>query len=820
MKLKTNKLLTLTLATGLVAMTAGCGGSKTPTASGGNTGGGGGGGGTADTVAYSDWSGSVTTADDVTDNAFLAGVAATGSGATAVAATLTGLPSDATNTTAGTLNLASQVTGITQTATVSGVTTKGVSAVNLGGDATNGVAFAMTGVATEERFVAGVVAGTDLGAPLTTTTASGTWAGLFEAVGDAAHTTRKAFTLTVTFGSTAGNTITALVAANDNANAYAVDGDTSYYISGTYNANGVITGSVLYADFATGNTETNVLANAGTAFGTATDADATGAATNGVGTLSGLIGVDGVLGVFYSSGEDGDGALGFAGGFVASKDANIGGIDPDAVYADWSGSDDVTLVTTLEDNGFLASVTADADGLDVPTQTPAITPAFTTLNLNSPTHAQVDAQPGVAGVGPRTLGGAATSGVAFFSNPGAAAATDARYFAGLHFGTDLGAPITLTTGSAEWNGLIQTISGTPAAQFDAKIFRLSVNYVDSEISAHVTTDTADTNFGIASYYLTGEYDDAGVVTGTVSYSIIANTPEGRTASTANGTLSGLISATSAVGAFHSTADGAAGYAGGFVARSTAIAAGAVIPAGEVVNYADLGVTPVNVLTANGFLAGTATGLTFIQPDPALVPVTVSLATGTEGGATFLETADGVGAFYLAGIHSDTNLGAPVTASTVTGAWSGTFGAVGDATHTTTGTTFTLAVTFGTTDGNTITALVPANDNTNAHGTDTDTSYYISGTYTAAGVISGNVLYRDFATGNANDGAARTAAALALTTATGGSATDPQTVGLGTLTGLIGASGAVGAFHSSGSDSTGASGYAGGFAVTRTPPASP
>ncbi len=781
MKMKTNKLLTLTLATGLVAMTAGCGASKTPAASGGNTGGGGGTGPTVtDTVAYSDWTSGATQVTATAENGFVAGNAAS----IALTPALTGVES---------LNLRSEVAPVNGT----------VSAITLGGDAVDGVAFASNGTTTELRYFAALHSGTDLGAPVPTTGASATWEnGLFQAVGAAGTyaTASKTFALTVTFGTTdAARTITGLVGANTNADAFTATG-TSYYISGTYDAAGVITGNVLYRDFSAAADDAAARLAAAGLLTTATGDTPTDPQTVGLGVLSGLIGAQGAVGAFHSSGSDGDGVTGFAGGFVVSALANLGGVDSNAVYADWSGSDDVTLATTLEDNGFLASVTADADGLDVPTQTPAITPAFTTLNLNSPTHAQVDAQPGVAGTGPRTLGGAATNGVAFFSNPGTTPATDARYFAGLHFGTDLGAPITLTTGSAEWNGLIQTISGTPAAQFDAKLFRLSVNFVNSEVSAHVTTDTADTNFGIASYYLTGEYDDAGVITGTVSYSIIANTPEGRTAATGNGTLSGLISATGAVGAFHSTADGAAGYAGGFVARSTAIPAGAVITALPVVDYADwtAGATQATALgTANGFLAGTATSITLLPTGVTAASVRDGSSTGAiTGGVSFFNnpgTTPATDARYYAGLHTDTNLGAPIPLTTAnTAMWSGMF-------ETVSGTTgqqvaekaITLAVTFGATP--TITGSVAVGSGA----VDGMPAYHINGQYDAAGVITGFVAY----SADATDGA--TGVGLAIT---GGGA------GTGTLTGLIGASGAVGAFHSSGSDGNGATGYAGGFYV--------
>ena len=846
MKLKTNKLLTLTLASSLVAITAGCGGGTKAAAPTGTT--------TtpppADTVTYSDWSGSddVTVAAVTTANAFLAGVAAT-TGTTATAATLANLP---TGVTATTLNLASVVAVAVGTAPDITRTEE-----TLGGDAADGVAFANNGdtTAANLRYFAGVVAGTDLGVPVPTTGASATWEnGLFQAIGAAGTyaTASKTFALTVTFGTTdAARTITALVGANTNADAFTATG-TSYYISGNYDENGVITGNVLYGDFSAAANDGAARTAAAGLLTTATGTAPTAPQTVGLGVLSGLIGVQGAVGGFHSSGSDGDGATGFAGGFVVSALPNAGGTNPNAVYADWSGSDDVTLVTATTANGFVAGDTA---GLGIA----ALTANTVAINLNTVVLAATKGATGspgtsgspaggVGGAGTAgvQLGGAATNGVAFAHNGDAGLR---RYFAGLHNTTDLGAPLTSTTAEGTWAGLFQAIGDD--AHATRKAFTLSVDFDTTTISAHIAAGTtaADTVFAAdaMSYYLTGEFDAAGVVTGNIifgdysagtdaatSLALAETALETATATGATGTatngrgvLSGLIGATGAVGAFHSDGTdgtGLTGYAGGFVASKAADTALPAITGDTGAPYiADVAyaawssaTTTVGVATANAFLASTGTDvLDFTALSPVVVPVIVSLSAGA-GGATFFETVDGANAFYLAGIHSDTNLGKPVTAATVGGTWSGTFGAVGNPDHTTTGTTFTLAVTFGTTDGNTITALVPANNNTDTFTAAGDTSYYISGTYNAAGVITGNVLYSDFATGNANDGAARDAAALALTAATATSGS-PSTVGLGTLTGLIGASGAVGAFHSSGSDGTGATGYAGGFAVTRTAP---
>ena len=798
MKLKTNKLLTLTLASSLVAITAGCGGGTKAAAPTGTTP-----VVVPDPVTYTEWAAGTTIATDDTANAFLAGVAAiagTG-GAADTPVTLTGVTTGAT---VETLNLAYQVTAE--------VTTPGseATAVTFGGAATNGVAFsATTGtLPADARYFAGVIAGADLGVPLTTTTAAGTWNGIFQAVG--ASAIEKSFVLTVNF---TASQISGIVPVGTDT--FTTDGDLSYFFVGDYDSDGVITGDIILRDLATDNDDDDAARADGVVDLTA--ALVTGAAspaTDGIGTLSGLIGANGALGAFYSTAN---GALGYAGGFVALTAANVGGDNPNALYAKWSGSDDVTIATTLDANGFLASVTTDADGLVFPAPTTA--PTVVTLNLASEVTPEVvlvqgsenDIE-GTDAVSAVILGGAATDGVAFFTT---GADATARYFAGLHFGTDLGAPITTDTGTADWNGLIQTVSGTPASMFAAKAFTLTVNFADSEVSAHVTTDAAGTDFGIASYYLTGEYDDAGVITGTVSYAIIADSTTGRDGSTANGVLSGLIGATEAVGAFYSNAEDATGYAGGFVATSVANAGGvagteATHYVAPVVNYADWVPSPAltaaattltTAPTANAFVHGVAAGLSL--PATGITTANLNLATGSTltgdamDGVAFAST-DANPVFY-AGLINTTDLGAPLTMATAGGAWTGLFQAVGAAGYSADAKAFTLTVDFGTTAFN---AHVAAGASTvlDASGANVN-SYYLAGTFDAAtGLMTGTIIRGDYSAG-ADADAARALAVTALGDTTG------VTDGRGTVTGLIGQGGAIGAFIST---ATGATGYAGGF----------
>ncbi|MCA8836021.1 MAG: hypothetical protein K8953_13150, partial [Proteobacteria bacterium] len=142
-------------------------------------------------------------------------------------------------------------------------------------------------------------------------------------------------------------------------------------------------------------------------------------------------------------------------------------------------------------------------------------------------------------------------------------------------------------------------------------------------------------------------------------------------------------------------------------------------------------------------------------------------------------SDGV-AYYYAGILPQTSLGEYLTQATAEGTWNGTFGAVVGGVLMSAEVDMTLSVTFSTRK---ITAFVPANGN----------HFLLEGSFNQNGVIEGTVNYGAFTGG-------------VSTTPLSGRATN------GTLIGLIGQEGAVGAFIST---ATGSAGYAGGFVVQRS-----
>ena len=155
----------------------------------------------------------------------------------------------------------------------------------------DGVAFFTGFIGDTEYAYAGIFGTTDLGAPISDSSFSATWTGLLNArIGGSDINAPRDFSLDVTFDGSNGTVdgfITNLADTED------------LLFDGTFNSVGLITGTVLYYDFADENDPSN---NA--------------PAPNGV--LSGIIGTDGAVGVFYNTAGD----L-YVGGFVVSPDLGI-----------------------------------------------------------------------------------------------------------------------------------------------------------------------------------------------------------------------------------------------------------------------------------------------------------------------------------------------------------------------------------------------------------------------------------------------------------------------------------------------------------------
>ncbi|MCH9664366.1 MAG: hypothetical protein K0U41_00775 [Gammaproteobacteria bacterium] len=156
--------------------------------------------------------------------------------------------------------------------------------------------------------------------------------------------------------------------------------------------------------------------------------------------------------------------------------------------------------------------------------------------------------------GDQVFGGDAADGLAVYSQR----RSSTYYYAGIFSGTDLGARLTETEGTAEWRGRFRTIGNSDSVNKD---FTLTVNFGAGDqagtISARVFARSS-------SYYysLTGNFDNNGVIRGDTQFVYT-----GSSSSTTPGRLRGLIGQEGAVGVFVSNNDGVGNYSysGGFIA---------------------------------------------------------------------------------------------------------------------------------------------------------------------------------------------------------------------------------------------------------------
>ena len=713
--------------------------------------------------------------------------------------------------------------------------------VEIGGEDKNGIDFftanhfADTGndpvrFKSTRYHYAGILSGTDLGAPVDST-GMATWNGSFRTY----NTNAVDFQLEINFGDssisafvkdaaietmvigervllgkgTVGNTRESFAFRTRTAVV-----DNYYLLTGTYDVNGVINGDVNWGQFTGGNSATpkdNRTKN---------------------GTLTGLIGLGGAVGVFYSDTNDDGTSGGYVGGFVAAP-SNIATGNTDVTFSDWARA----RPTVTGRNGFIeggASALPTADyfiacdnhnrlnqlhstvsgfgrivyqhqiGAGAQNRAGNCTNPFKgSLNLATATYGASEDSAGEEIDNRISKGG--TGGVAFFGNGISDGATTntlnsgSQSFAGILSNTDLGRPLIATDTVGKWHGRFKSIGGYyfnqgglqyKSTELDLD-FTLTVTFSGGTgtVEAFVPIDGANRYF-----LLTGTYDNKGVITGEVRASVFTDGDKtAPTTNTDNGVLTGLIGVHGAVGAFVSNADNY-NYAGGFVANVTELA----------VNFADwtgsFGSEPATAPTAgtpqSEFLQATGDTLNVgsLKAVGRVNPITVTalnLSTATFDGAPLGGDAeDGVAFFQgysaddeavYAGIFDTTDLGAPITANDARAEWRGQFQVVGAGSI---DTDFTLEVTFGgqAAAAGSIEAFVLQAAVGNFY-------HYLKGTFSDAGVISGTT-----AAGVYTDGDRTTPL---------GNTFD------GVLTGLIGQDGAVGAFHSH------AGGYAGGFVATPT-----
>ena len=450
-----------------------------------------------------------------------------------------------------------------------------------------------------------------------------------------------------------------------------------FIIAGKFNDKGVIFGTATYE---VRRTADNSLTSSGT------------------GLLTGLIGQKGAAAVFHGTA----GATDFIGGFVAVPYVPEADDFPNkATFSDWvrdfgpnppPATLTATTPATERKRQFLtglATVT-DGKGLDTMGAVSVISGATPSLTLDS---ARYNGEP---------LGGAGDASDGYGLLIDTVATNSFVVYAGLLADTDLGAPLTQTTGSVTWYGQIQifrhgTFDTTSANDFELEITYGGTNGVAGSIEGDVERVLSGST---SQYRLAGTYDAGGVITGTVTFTRFQGTDAGQLdTAIANGTgqgiLTGLIGAQGAVGVFlraeaGSTKDNIEGaasasqiYAGGFVAAP---------PPPSVATYATfktyyadsarapertLHPTPTSTDSRGAFVEGTATGLPtdgFTFTSGNFAPVVVRLKKAVSGNDGFVLMYGNVSSGldtrrFRGGLLPTTDLG-PAVPTTSTANWAG------------------------------------------------------------------------------------------------------------------------------------------------------
>ena len=165
------------------------------------------------------------------------------------------------------------------------------------GDASDGVAFFFASADEDPNGYAGILAGTNLGTVPDESTPSATWNGQITALG---HFPARDFKLDIDFSA---RSVAAFVRATLN------DNSTEHFsINGTFDGTtGVISGTVELGNYTDNvNLPANLVENV----------------NRGTGRLTGLIGIEGAVGVFLKNNDDPGKSFNFAGGFVAAPPAS------------------------------------------------------------------------------------------------------------------------------------------------------------------------------------------------------------------------------------------------------------------------------------------------------------------------------------------------------------------------------------------------------------------------------------------------------------------------------------------------------------------
>ena len=542
---------------------------------------------------------------------------------------------------------------------------------SMDGDAADGIAF-FAADQVNGRFLsyAGILSGTDLGAPVTQTQGTAQWLGSFQHEGYSATD----FTLNILFGSgdEAGliNTIIKDYASND------------FHVAGSFDDTGVITGNVYLGTF---NVNQDPITQ-GTIKHTA--------------ELTGLIGQQGAVGAFVGHTSS---TTGFAGGFVAAPGTEGRTVST----ADWLASFDTEPFSIPIDtkNQFLKATAygfnlAEMQGFSRTRQQLAVlTLADNTADGTS-------------------LGGHAADGVAFFGKT-ITSENNNRYYSGILANTDLGLPLEPEgTPIYEWKGVFQAI-GVNALKTD---FTLTVTYTGGNYAGEI--EAFINRSGNYYYHIQGNFNHGGViVNGTADYGQYTDgdrdDPIARKRQT--GVLSGLIGQEGAIGAFITTGGGIGGYyysSGGFVAvpnrpdlptpapdtttnRVTTadwVASFETAPSIAPTDYrhqfvqgSETGLYTGNISVGRKWLSGPRRFYT--ETIDSVIFDDVRVDSDATGGFSFFQGTNGVWFYNYAGILAGTDLGAPLTQTTGSARWNGVFTSK-DASYGYKKRDFVLRITFG------------------------------------------------------------------------------------------------------------------------------
>ena len=657
----------------------------------------------------------------------------------------------------------------------------------VGGDAADGFALS-SNPSHYTTHHAGILSGTDLGSPLTQTQGSAAWEGRMIVFGAwAGSAVFTDFVLHINFG--AGSqvgTVTGQVKTTGPG-----DADYKYRVDGDFNEAGVIKGTAEYGNF---NYEDTKIPRY----------------WRKPGTLTGLIGEEGAVGVFIS---DRTGYAGYVGGFIAAPS-----LQDHVTSADLKDYYHLAFPTDPlyrnETSIFLAASSTGEMNTSTLLTRDGNTPIVETLTLANATHQG------------RGLGGDATDGISFFK--GWKGPTDTsrsskihyRVYSGIFNDINLGAPVTQTSGKAYWKGQFKSV------HFDrvvSKDFTLEVSFSDSlRRAGRVDALVHDT--GLKHFAVSATFNHRGVIDGSITFGDYENNVQSGTyASYRRGDLVGLIGQEGALAIFKSNTP----YGSRGIKRETDFAGGfAVVP-----NLPDLpkpapDTTPSRV-TAEDWVASfeTAPALVNNPNNHHFMQFPRRRVGGIEGIVLFAnvlgferlnqttltldddifqdgggDAADGIffvranrsadrdesDSYFYAGIIPETDLGAPLTETSGTATWSGRFNAViSGSVLRYFSRDFTLGITFNAAGGD-INTIVSGR---------TEDYFELDGTFNNRGVISGTANHVYYENGRIGD-------------VTG------DIVNSGPVTGLIGQEGAVGVFVSN--RQTGStSGFAGGF-VARPP----